>query len=217
MVRIEITTLLIVLSIFMYSCASPQFSRINVSMPKDFQMSNAEVANKIPLRAGLYLSPTIKNYLRRGPLASFVIHVSFSMGDALSNGSERMLRNIFQDVVIIDQFKNDLSAENIDVVVTPEVVGIFSKGKMPSDSVVPQVILQFVVKWNIVSLDGKNIYMNSITGECLQKKSYSFTSGGIEEDEKNNMLLLIKDQFQKAQDDIYTSGWWKKQWWKKSN
>jgi hypothetical protein len=193
---------LFVLSFFLYSCASPQFSRINVSMPKDFELSNAEIKDKIPLRAGLYLKPDMKNYVKKGPIGSAVTHTSFLMGDALCGGSEKMLRNIFKDVLIIDHMESDLSVRNIDVIVTPDLVGMTGK---------------LVIKWNIVSLDGKIIYVNTITGEATPKMSWSFTSAGIEEDERNNMLLIVKDQFRKAQDDLYNSGWWKKQWWRNSN
>jgi len=211
------TLSLLVLLFFLYSCASPQFSKIDISMPKDFEMINTEIKDKIPLRAGLYLKPDIRNYSKKGPIASFVTHTTFSMGDALSSGSERVLRNIFKDVVIIDQLESDLSTKNIDVIVTPELVGIYGQAKMIDGSKVPKAVNQLVMKWNIVSPDGKIIYVNTITGEGLQKLSFSFTSAGIAEDEKNNMLMLIKDQFQKAQEDIYSSGWWKKQWWKNSN
>jgi hypothetical protein len=205
------------LSIFcfiLYSCASPQFSRINVSMPRDFEFSNAEIKDKIPLRAGLYLKPDMKNYVKKGPLGSAVTHTSFLMGDALCGGSERMLRNIFKDVLVIDHLESDLSARNIDVIVTPDLVGITAQNKMVEGSRLINRVIELVIKWNIVSLDGKSIYVNTITGESPAKASFSFLSSGIEEDERNNMLRVVKDQFRKAQDDLYNNGWWKKQWWK---
>jgi hypothetical protein len=198
------------------SCASPQFTKIKVTIPNDFKMSATDIRDKIPLTAGLYLKPDLKNFIYRGDASSVPVmsRVSFFMGSPLCIGSERMLRNIFKGVVVIDPLDTNLSSQNIDVIVTPEVIGI-SRQQVPEQG--NKLNIMLTMKWNVASLDGKNIYYNSITGEIFPKPIYAFMASTITEKEREIMIMLINEHFLKAQNDLYSNTWWKKQWWKESN
>lgn len=201
-------TLLLFVPFILCSCASPQFTKIEVKIPNDFKMNDTEIMEKIPLVAGLFLKSDIKNFIYKGSAEPIPLmqRVSFFMGAPLCAGSERILKNIFKDVVVIDQLESNLSGQNIDVIVTPELIEIKRFRHNTK--------MRLTMKWNIVSIDGKNIYFNTITGEVQPQPIYKFTASGMEEKQRENMIALINDHFLKAQTDLYSNGWWKKQWWK---
>lgn len=206
-----------IVSLCLCSCVTA-FSKIAVKVPNDFQMTTTEVRDKIPLTAGLYLKPDIRNYLLKGSFG--LAGVSVFVGDALCVGSERMLKNIFRNVVIIDPVEGNLPTKNIDVIVTPELLGISSMPKKTENNNESwwhkPVVSQLTIKWNVVSLDGKNIYFNTIIGEIAPKTVLSQWVSVIEEVARENMIALLNDHFLKAQNDLYSNAWWKNQWWKDS-
>lgn len=196
----------ILLSISCFACAAPL-----ITLPKDFEMSAQAVKDKIPLTAGLYLTPYMRNYNPR-------FGYPYSMADALSSGCERMLRNIFNNVVIIDQMDTNLSSKNIDVIVTPEVIALNRQVKALEGYNTRQIVYQMIIRWDIVSPGGgKSIYTTTITSEVREEPLYYFLLSTHVEKAKERMILLLNNQFRKAQDDIYLGGWWKKQWWKNAN
>lgn len=133
------------------------------------------------------------------------------IGEAFSANSEKMLKNIFQQVVIIDQMDTDLSEKNIDVIVAPEILDIItSQFKVPAGEKSRKLVSQMTIRWDIGSPDGKIIYTTMIMGEAILKFLKRWTVSANEELEKENMLRLLKDQFSKAQEDIYSNKWWKK-------
>ncbi len=219
-------TLLLFVPFILCSCASPQFTKIEVKIPNDFKMNDTEIMEKIPLVAGLFLKSYIKNFIYKGSAEPIPLmqRVSFFMGAPLCAGSERILKNIFKDVVVIYQSEINLFGQNIDVIVTPELSESNLSRQNIDVIVTPELIeikrfryntkMRLIMKWNIASIDGKNIYFNTITGEVEPQPIYKFTASGIEEKQRENMIALINDHFLKAQTDLYSNGWWKKQWWK---
>jgi hypothetical protein len=75
-------------------------------------------------------------------------------------------------------------------------------------------------KWTITSPDDKIIYTNVFKGELVEPAGHVFYAA-LESPTKRSekfmkfYIIAIEDQFQKAQEDIYSSGWWKNQWWTK--
>lgn len=205
-----ICLVLILVSFPCFGCATG-FTEYHIRLPSDFEMSATAVKDKIPLRAGLYLKPNIKNYVYELPHTT---KYSITMGDALSSGCERILRNIFQDVILVDEMNVESLRRNTDIIVTPQLIGGLSgQYKVPEGYDKKKTVSQMTMQWDIVSHVGKLIYTTSIKGEAIVKPIMSFFASSIREKEKENRLRLLNDLFQKSQDDIYSSGWWKKRWW----
>jgi len=183
-------------------CVAPLGVRTHVTIPKDVGTRNLEVQEKIPLRAGLYCTPALKN-------ASFTgARAWASMGEALCFGSERVARNIFGHFVLVEDTAADLSKKNVDVVVTPELIEVRPRTDKEA------FVMNVVMNWNIASTDGKQIYSTRITGEGTPKVVVAWTQSQLEENFVNSLIPAIQDQFTKAQEDLYSSGWWKNRWWK---
>lgn len=199
------------------SCVT-SFTAFNVTVPKELDLTSGDVRDKIPLRAGLYLNSTFKNYTQetRTPFVPSFHRVTYYMGDALSQNCERMLKNIFQRVVIVEE--TDI-AKDVDVLIAPELLGMSYQTKVPEGGTSnAQGVQQLKVRWNIASPDGKTIYTTTVTGEAVYKYRFlGFTVASWEAILKEEMLQLVKAHFSQAQDDIYTNTWWKKQWWKNNN
>ncbi|MBI5756566.1 MAG: hypothetical protein HZA12_06535 [Nitrospirae bacterium] len=204
---------LAVLSLTVISCLGNHGSR---TIPKDFGMQNTEVRDKIPLRAGIYLSPGFKKFsykdvYLRGALGQ-EFYALISMGDALEGGSILALKNIFKEVVLIDGMDPEPLKEKIDVVVTPEVVKVEVKLLYVG---INERAVRASIKWSIVSVEGKEIYVNTVTGEGSYK--LPLWLGGKDapvEAAVPGYIRALQDHFLKAQDDIYSNKWWAKQWWK---
>ena len=195
---IILTFLQLMLLICLVSCAS--------TVPKDFVMLNTEKSEKIPMHAGLYIDPNIQK-CRITQITSVTkgrnYKVNFSVGDALVSAIERTVKNIFQEVSRVDPTAK-LEGHEYDIIVTPQLVHV--KYITIEGFISATWIVETVINWNIVSLDGKAIYSNTIKGVEEARGT------GI-----GKITRSLQDQFQKAQEDIYSSGWWKKQWWKSGN
>ena len=214
-----LTLLQILVVLCITSCA---VSPVKMSAFREFDVPKVEINNKIPLRAGLYLSQGFKNAsfysfpkgrgIKANPIAS---HHSF-IGDALISSSQKAVKNIFQDVVILDGKENDveLKAKQIDMIVTPELVKVDSIFLAYFSFTECDYTIKTLVKWTIASLAGVELYSNTITSDEIRitvKKPIT-----QEEKLKEAIILSLQDNFKRAQEDIYSSGWWKNQWWKNS-
>jgi hypothetical protein len=180
------------------SCGTATLQRLPVK-----QFDIAPIDNKIPLRACLYLSEAY----RTGTLIMIGenkrIIPAANAGDALCNCSEKTVRSLFQDVVVLDSLKDSGSStlNSCDVIVTPQLVK-FEVRAGERHLLLVDFYSQNTITWTIVSPDGKEIYKNTIMSDDIKGK--------------DGVMISLKDQSQKAQQDIYTNGWWKKQWWKDS-
>lgn len=65
------------------------------------------------------------------------------------------------------------------------------------------------MKLRIVSHQNYTLYANDIVSEEETKVFYCFLVSCMEEGMRNHLLIHLKVQFQKIQDEIYYSGWWK--------
>ena len=88
---------LVILNIlYLTSCATEQ-----IIIAKDVNIPSIELGNRIPLKAGLYFSQEFSN-------AKYSIHArqyfggTVSAGDALRYGSETIIRNVFQETLLLD-------------------------------------------------------------------------------------------------------------------
>lgn len=182
------------------SCAT------TMTIPKEIDIAATEVRDKIPLKAALYLSQGFRNakYLMWGE--------TVPVGDALCHGSETIIKNIFREMIVLGS-TDVLSPKSSEVIVTPEVVSlemsqcpsVFLKGMTCS--------LNTVIKWNIVSPEGKEIYASTVRSD----QANIYRIGNPRKIQPQFIEMSLKNNFQKAQEDIYTNAWWKTHWWKKGD
>jgi hypothetical protein len=199
---VDLCLLSIILSLT--SCATNE----PVLIPNNIDITSTEFNNKIPLRAGLYLSQQYRNAFY--PIRQIQVFIGTALaGDALSYNSEKIMRNIFQEVIILDSMGNipGLADRKYDVIVSPEIVTLRSD-LGGSTRWTCWCLAQTSIKWNIVSPEGKEIYISTIKSDEIKiPKGYYVDC----------IQTSLKDLFQKSQEDIYKNNWWKKQWWKESN
>jgi len=195
----------LVLCLLQLSCILFLTSCLPRTIQKDIGLTPAGVSNKIPLKAGLYLTTEFKNarYPLRG--GHRVLGLP-SAGDALSSNSENIISDIFQEAVTLGptEITSASLSQKCDVIITPEVIRLH----LEEQATIPgRCVAQTFIKWNIVSLDGKEIYVTTIKSDEIIIYRHRKVERCI--------VPALKDNFEKAREDIYSSGWWKKQWWKK--
>ena len=109
---------------------------------------------KIPVRIGAYIPSAFRNYVQFMKGGDRV-----EIGDGLSRGAERVFREVFKEVVVIEGVGADLRAEEIDAVISPEMVETdLMRGTVPGSEVA------VTCKWTVVNPKGRTYYMNTITG-----------------------------------------------------
>ncbi len=194
----------VVIISYLTSCASTK----EIAISKDVNISSKELGNRIPLKAGLYFSQGFSN-------AKYPIHMQHiyygaaSAGDALRNGSEKVVRTIFREALILEPLNSATTQpiEKYDVIVAPEILTLdYEAGGKPFEKMWCKV--QTVIKWNIASPEGKEIYSSTIKSDEVKPEP---------EIPEVCIKQSIENNFQKAMEDLYTSNWWKKQWWKDKN
>lgn len=189
--------------LYLSACAAER-----VTLSKDINITSIELGNRIPLKAGLYFSQGFgdaKYHIQTRQPAGEVV----SVGDALRNSSETIMRNIFQKIVILDPLdvSGSQSTKKYDVIVAPEILRMdYEIESVPFKT---WFIVHTIIKWNIASPEGKEIYSSTIKSDEVKIDKPKHLEVCIKESLENN--------FQKAQEDIYVNNWWKKQWWKENN
>jgi hypothetical protein len=190
--------LLTCLSVFLcvFSACAP--TPMLVTIPQDFPMTGTGKEPKIPLRAALYINPSYQSLVEP-------TYRTIKMGEAFGGGSERMVRNIFRETVVI----RNADDKNYDVMVVPEIVRWVREYKFKPES---KSVYVFTIKWNVFSPKGKTIYVSAVTSQLEGKIFYSRSAD--EEYILTECVKSLDDQLLKAQEDIYSNQWWAKQWWK---
>jgi len=186
------------------SCGNP----IRMNIPEG-RLNIAPSTKKIPLKAGLFLSQSYRN--TQTPIAIGAAKAGeINIGQALSSGTEKMMRDLFHEVIVLNEMgiSNNLKDQNCDVIVTPQVelfelrhVAVFVSAHWKT---------QNIVNWRVLSPDGQEIYQNRI-------QSVELKIPWLDRERPEAFIEIFKDQLQKAQEDLYSNGWWKKQWWKDGN
>jgi hypothetical protein len=181
-------------------------AKVKKIIPKEIGLTSTELSNKIPLRGGLYLSKDFRNakYPIRDRATFFGV---VSAGDTLCYNSEKIMKNIFQEITVLESMRitSESKSQEYDVIITPEVV----KLDYQLITTIPvRCLVETVIKWNIASPEGKEIFISTIRSDEVK------ISGPKEE---RCIKPSLENNFRKAQEDIYSSGWWIKQWWKNSN
>jgi hypothetical protein len=148
--------------------------------------------NKIPLRAALYLETVPAIAEGWGTM---------DLDKAYSSGCERMLKNIFREVVLIKQVKK----QEFDVLVKPRIF------RWDRSAVGTRFWVYMDVVWVVLSPEGKTIYSNAVKNAIEHNVSALSTSETKVNDIMTGYVMALNDQLLQAQDDLYSSKWWTRQ------
>jgi hypothetical protein len=167
-------------------------------VPPDVNVHRPASSPAIPLRAALHIPKQFRTHVFLGNKGGQPIRIL--IGDALAGGAEKSMREVFKEVVIVEDPNPDLPAGNLSVVVSPEIVEIDNRvAGFGWDSLV-------AIKWTIRGRDGSLLYMNKITGRG-QYKAFT-TAFSLREHLQKSMVPPIEDHYNKLTAHLLSVKWW---------
>ncbi len=169
-------------------------------VPVDVNVHRPETAHPIPLRAALCIPKQVRTLAFIGNKGGQPIRIL--IGDALAGGAEQSMREVFQEVVIVDDPDIDLPASGLSVVIFPEIQEIDNRSagfQRGWDSLV-------AIKWTIKGPDGNLLYVNTITGRGHYK---AFTTAfSLREHLQKSMVPPLQDHYDKLAAHLLSAKWW---------
>ena len=181
--------------LFLTSC-----SIFKYTAPKDFKMP-VLTTNKIPLRIGLYIPPDVRYYKITEKQQNYTFH--FQIGDALCDGIERMLRIVFDDIVILESSDFDVTKHGIKAVVVPKIVS----GNFRLSAAAFGEGTGFIIRVKYTAIDSSKrvLWVDTFEGKS-RKRQPVFR---VREVYTDCMRLSLEDHFHNALEGILLSKWWK--------
>jgi hypothetical protein len=200
---------------------------VSLTVPKEFVFPDLSGETRIPLATSLRVDPAYRNLTlpsctwmpvcqgkarKVGEVTVEHFGGEIAMGDALYQGSAGMLESLFQSFAHADPLMAQWASlkGKVDVALHPRVLKVesgFDHGRGFG-----VFVARITIRWEVFSHDGRLIYSNIVIGEASE------AAGPWEADREERLSALytraLADQFVKARDDLYQSGWWRKQWWK---
>ena len=168
------------------------------TVPANVQVHRPAASQLVPLRAALYLPQQFKSYVFIGNKGGQPIRIL--IGDALVAGAEQSMREVFKEVVIVDDLNLDLSARNFYIIISPEIVEIDNRvNGFGWDSLVAS-------KWTIKGQDGRLLYVNTVTGKG-QYKAFT-TAFSLREHLVKSMIPAVEDHYNKLTAHLLSMKWW---------
>lgn len=174
----------------------------HVVVPTAYDITKSASTPKIPVRAALYLTVQFKT-------AHFLGNrngrdLSIAIGDAMTSGAERSMREIFEDVETVESVSSDLAAQSVTVIVTPEIVDLDNRltGFPPASKWDSRI----GCKWTITRIDGKVLYMNTVVGEG-QYKAFT-TAFTFNNRLGKSMIPAVQDHYSKLVAHLLSVKWW---------
>jgi len=168
-------------------------------MPTAVDMSFQQ-RQKIPLRAGLYMSEDFLHYSYEWEV-EFGKHV-FPIGAILQNGSKDMIKAAFQDMIIVLS-PEEANTKRVDVVISPSVETVILPYELKMRAYQDAGIF---IKWMISDIEGNPIWVETIEGNSHLEKERLYQTR--EELMDKSLQLAIENQFQKSFQKIVSSNWW---------
>ena len=187
------------LALGLMSAGCAQFLKVpvNYNAPKQFEVPAA--ATKVDLKVGLYIPPAVRAYKIEEEERGVVSKYKF--GEALSDGIERMFRNTFEDVVILDSPQYDAAVTGIEAVVVPEVASADFRSAAPSDKGGVSFLIR--VKYEAKDAAGRSLWVDTFEGQGNMKAKITGSVNG------EVMKRGLEDHFRKASSGLLESEWWK--------
>lgn len=191
---------LTVISIFAFgviSCSYPlrtahqMKGEINIRTPQ---------AEKIPLRAGLYMPEEFVTFTYEKLLNLETI--IFPLGESLREASIQMVNEVFQDAVVLDAFE-DAESQKVDIIISPQVQDV----RIEKTSIWPggNTIFTIVIEWTVLDTESRVIWEESFEGKGISTTGTTFNRG---QRHVQRAFLAIEDHFNQALSGILSSKWW---------
>jgi hypothetical protein len=200
--------ILIFLALSMVAAVSAGCYRLYLNQLPDTLDMSFQQREKIPLRAGLYMTEDYKNYTSEWA-REFGKHV-FPIGKMLEDGSRKMITVAFRDMVILSS-PDEAAAREADIVIAPEVESADYDYESPSWLESPFSMV--IIKWKASDPEGNVIWANTFEGKGRAQIAQGTRRGGKEVNKYgiaiDNFGLAIEDSLRKAYEEISSSGWWK--------
>jgi len=148
--------LLLVLIIFITitGCAAV----INLTEDDDITKSQRQLS-KIPIRVGIYLSKAFRNYSYELNLG---LHMHVNIGPSMSNEIEKNINGAFEKVLIVSELSSKSQIENVDVIISSEVIDTTIRPAGTGYAGIEGVIK---CKWTIIKPNGEIVYTTTIIGK----------------------------------------------------
>jgi hypothetical protein len=185
-------SLLMAIIIASFSCTG-QTMRIRVEPGVEFQDTR-----KFPAKIGLFAGPEYCQYALSKKWYSD--NVIIQLGPALCDGTEKMLRSIFDQVNILKSIESSASLTEINAIVIAQVVS--------SDIILPtfrweEIAALITVKYTFLdSLNRNTIWVDTFQGQGSTKLGSVLSSS---KNIQKAMELAVEDQFHKAFEGIFNS------------
>lgn len=157
--------------------------------------------SKIPLRAGLYMNSSFRNYALDKPNLFGPRYGPLHLGESMSSGAERALKAVFEEVVTLDGLVSDPSKYEIKLLVSPEIIDTNLELHMGERA---KITCQVVCKWSFARPNGKIVYLNTFVGEITHQGSIL----GILSSYADCMTLAIQNHYNKFLANIRSVKWW---------
>lgn len=158
-------------------------------------------SDRIPLKAGLYLSAKFKKAAligNKGGRDSVIL-----IGESLAAGATRTIPLAFEDMVILES-SDSKNNKGINVIITPEIVDL--ENVLVGFPPMSKWESRLSCKWTIKNLDGDVVYLNTIIGEGRYK---AFTTAFTYRNRlAQSMLPAIQDHYEKLLADLLARHWW---------
>jgi hypothetical protein len=181
--KVIVNLLLLLVTILTIGGCATKIEKLDIKLPS---------SDKIPLRVGLYMSPEFRKYTySTGGLVTPI--GKFYIGEGLSIGAEKALKQVFNEVVIINN-KSDISNQNIKAVISPEILDVAAEQNV--------VFFKMLCRWTISGADGKIYYNDTITG-VGKDTSLAFATR-----ERKAMTKAIENHYYKFIEQMLSSKWW---------
>lgn len=115
-----------------------------------------------------------------------------------------------QTLVSGKETPQELSAMNIDAVVSVKLIAIVGVGAAEPVRFGHVGDTYVTMRWDITSLDGKPVYFCQVVGQGKKMTHLGYSA----EERRQTYIDALRDHFQKAHKEIVSSVWWKDRSWR---
>lgn len=176
--------LLILTSLFFLGCGNPiRVKEINILQ---------NFYNKIPLKVGLYLSPSFCAYQYRGKSFEFKWVGHYLLGESICQTAPDFFKNSFKEVFIMNEKS---IPSNVKLIISPEII--------EAETIGPTMATHIIIKWTFANPKGKIYYLNTVKG--IGKHDEGFWLPPAAREAFNSTL---KDHYHRLYSHMHSTKWW---------
>jgi hypothetical protein len=175
---------------------------------KDVDLGRYLPRETIPLSIGLFIDDGIKNLYNDHPQRDLM----YVRGKILTALIEQASAKTFKKQTLVSgkETPQELSAMNIEALVSVKLIALGGTGAAEPVRFGHALDAYVTMRWDITSLDGKPVYFCQILGQSQKTVHMGFSA----EERRQRYIIALRDHFQKAHEEIVSSGWWKDRSWR---